>query len=76
MAKSTGEDEWAKWWDARVAAIESILGPSEDIVGHAPIPFDLGAEIGGAADIIYFKQHVKGVARPGCFGALASPRMN
>jgi hypothetical protein len=61
MAKSTDEDEWGEWWDARVAALETILGPSDDMVGHAPVPFDLGADIGGAADIIYFKNHLKGV---------------
>jgi hypothetical protein len=61
MAESASEDEWGAWWDARVAAIEQVLGPSYDLVGHAPIPFDLGADIGGAADIIYFKQHLKGV---------------
>jgi hypothetical protein len=61
MADSPSEDEWGQWWDARVAAIEQILGPSHDMVGHAVIPFDFGADIGGAPDIIYFKQHLKGV---------------
>jgi hypothetical protein len=61
MAKSSDDDEWGEWWDARVAAIETVLGPSHDMVGHAPVPFDLGADIGGAADIIYFKKHLKGV---------------
>jgi hypothetical protein len=61
MAESTSEDEWGECWDARVAAIEEVLGPSYDMVGHAAIPFYLGADIGGAADIIYFKQHLKGV---------------
>src|SRR5262245_28079337 len=55
MAKSSDDDEWGEWWDARVAAIETVLGPSHDMVGHAPVPFDLGA------DIIYFKKHLKGV---------------
>jgi hypothetical protein len=61
MSKPTDVNEWGEWWDARVAAIETILGPSDDMVGHAPIPFDLGADIGGAADIIYFKKHLNGV---------------
>jgi hypothetical protein len=55
-------DDWQAWWDARVAAIEGVLGKSEDVVGHAPIPFHLGAEMGGAADVIYFRNHVRGVA--------------
>ena len=61
MAESPDEDEWGEWWDARVAAIETVLGPSHDMEGHAPIPFQMGADIGGAADIIYFKKHLKGV---------------
>lgn len=61
MANSTNKDEWGEWWNARVAAIETILGPSDDTVGHAPIPFEFGADIGGAADIIYFKKHLNGV---------------
>lgn len=61
MADPADEDEWGEWWDARVAAIETILGPADDMVGHAPIPFEFGAEEGGAADIIFFKNHVPGV---------------
>jgi hypothetical protein len=63
MAKSKPipEDEWNEWWDARIAAMEAVLGPCDDIVGHAAIPFDIGADNGGGADIIYFKKHVKGI---------------
>jgi hypothetical protein len=63
MAKSepVPEDEWTRWWDARVAAMETVLGPCDDVVGHAAIPFDIGADNGGGADIIYFKKHVKGI---------------
>jgi hypothetical protein len=60
-ARSVPEDEWGEWWDARVAAIETVLGPCDDTVGHATIPFDVGADLGGGADIVYFKKHVKGV---------------
>ncbi len=60
-SKSIPEDEWTEWWDARVAAMESVLGPCDDIVGHAAIPFDIGADNGGGADIIYFKKHVSGI---------------
>ncbi|MFZ5824681.1 MAG: suppressor of fused domain protein [Bacillota bacterium] len=49
------------WWDARLSAIESLLGKSEELVGHAPIPFELGPEEGGAADVIYFKEGIPGV---------------
>ena len=45
------EDDWTLWWDARLAALESILGKSHDTVSHGTIPFNLGADLGGAADI-------------------------
>jgi hypothetical protein len=54
-------DDWQAWWEARVAAIEGVLGKSTGVVGHAPIPFHLGAGAGGAADVIYFRNHVPGV---------------
>jgi hypothetical protein len=54
-------DSWRVWWDARVAAIEGVLGNSEAVVGHAVIPFHLGADLGGAADVIYFRQHLPGI---------------
>jgi len=54
------------WWDARVAAIESVLGESEELQGHAIIPFFMGADIGGAADILYFRNHLLGVISVTC----------
>jgi hypothetical protein len=61
MATREKNDEWTKWWDARLAALESILGRSDETVGHAPVPFELGADAGGAADILFFKNHLKGI---------------
>jgi len=61
MAKTTNDNDWDQWFGARLEAIESVLGPAEKIVGHASIPFDVGSDDGGAADIINFKHHVKGV---------------
>ncbi|TWT74419.1 Suppressor of fused protein (SUFU) [Posidoniimonas polymericola] len=55
------EDEWTLWWDARLAAMESVLGKSHDTVGHGTIPFHLGADLGGTADIVYFHNHVDGI---------------
>lgn len=60
MADKPQDNDWKEWWDARVAAIETVLGQSEDTVGHALIPFQLGGDLGGAADIIYFRHHVPG----------------
>jgi hypothetical protein len=59
--ESTAKDEWEVWWDARVAAMESILGKSESEIFHAPIPIYLEPEGMGAADVIYFRHHVEGV---------------
>ncbi len=55
------EEEWKLWWDARLAAIEYILGQSHDFVGHGLIPFNLGADLGGTADIVNFHKHVDGI---------------
>jgi len=55
------EDEWTAWWNARVAAMDRILGPHDDLVGHATVPFDVGADLGGAADIVYFQVKPSGV---------------
>jgi hypothetical protein len=54
------DNEWEQWWDARVAAIEKVLGKSDDVVGHAMIPFHFGPQMGGAADVIYFRHHIPG----------------
>jgi hypothetical protein len=50
-----------KWWKPRVRALERILGPQGDLDLHAPIFFDMGAELGGAPDIHTFPRHKKGV---------------
>jgi hypothetical protein len=50
------------WWDARLSALEQILGPSDGVVGHSPVPFDLGHDVGGAADVLYFREHLPGIA--------------
>ena len=55
-------DDFEVWWDARLAAMESVLGPSEDMVAHSPIPLFMG----GAADVVFFKQHVDGVVSVTC----------
>jgi len=54
-------DEFQRWWDARVSAMEKVLGRSHNMHGHAVIPFQFGADMGGAADIIYFHEHLDGI---------------
>ncbi|HET6828732.1 MAG TPA: suppressor of fused domain protein [Ramlibacter sp.] len=55
MNGQQGDDEWERLWDERLAALEAVFGPAEDLVGHAPVPLELGPEAGGAADVVYFK---------------------
>ena len=55
------KDEWSEWWNARIEAMASVLGKADDLVGHAMIPFQMGADIGGAADVVYFRNHLDGV---------------
>jgi len=43
-------------WDARKAVLESVLGPAEDTVLHAVVPFHLG----GQADVLSFRKHLPG----------------
>ena len=60
-SEGSNDNEWTLWWDARLAALESVLGKSQDIVGHGAIPFNLGADLGGVCDIVYFHDHVDGI---------------
>lgn len=60
-ANNDDDDEFQRWWDARVSAMENVLGKSHNMHGHAVIPFHFGADMGGAADIIYFHEHIDGI---------------
>jgi len=51
-----GDDSWQRMWDARKAVLESVLGPAEDTVLHAMVPFHLG----GQADVLSFRKHLPG----------------
>jgi hypothetical protein len=46
--------------DAVQEEIERILGP-HDSVFHAPVPFDMGYDIGGRSDVPIFENHVPGL---------------
>lgn len=54
------DDEWEVWWKARVAAMENVLGKSDDTVLHAVVPLGLAGGVGGAADVIFFRHHIPG----------------
>jgi Suppressor of fused protein (SUFU) len=58
MSDDSGDDDWQKTWDARLAALEHELGESDDKIATSPVPIYLG----GGADVLTFKRHVDGVA--------------
>ncbi len=49
-------------WDAREAALKSVLGETEGKVFHSYIPFHLG----GQADVICFSTHIVGRVAATC----------
>jgi hypothetical protein len=46
--------------------MQSILGKSDKMVGHATTPFEFGLDAGGAPDIVYFRNYVPGVVAVTC----------
>jgi hypothetical protein len=54
---ATGKDDWEEVWDARIASLSQVLGPTDDRVYHAVHPFALG----GQADVLAFPHHLNGV---------------
>ncbi len=57
-----GHREWKELWNERVSALTRILGEPEGGVFHAIIPLLLD----GTADVLTFKNHIKGVAYVTC----------
>ena len=55
---SDEDDEWKVLWDARLAALEKLLGKSEENILTSMMPVYLG----GAADVVTFADHVEGFA--------------
>ncbi len=52
------DDEYERDYEVKKAALERILGPMHDLVGHALIPF----QIGGNVDMYYFPHAIPGTA--------------
>lgn len=50
------EERWNQHYEAKKDAFERILGPMDEVVGHAVIPF----AVGGAVDMYYFSSHIAG----------------
>lgn len=50
------QEEYDMDYELKMAGLEAVLGKSNNLVGHAIIPF----EIGGAVDMYYFPNGIKG----------------
>lgn len=50
------DDEYDRYYELKQAALERVLGPMHDMVGHAIIPFG----IGGTIDMYYFPNGIDG----------------
>jgi hypothetical protein len=50
------DDEYTRHYKTKEKALERILGPMHNLVGHAVIPF----QIGGAVDMYYFPNGIAG----------------
>jgi hypothetical protein len=54
--KEFTEQEFETDYELKLQGLENVLGKMHNLVGHAIIPF----EIGGAVDMYYFPNHIKG----------------
>lgn len=55
-------DNWKETWNAREAALTSVLGETDPMVLHAMMPFQLG----GQADVVCFRKHLPGRVAATC----------
>ncbi len=58
VEKEFTEEEHEKDYELKSEGLENVLGKMHNVVGHAIIPFS----IGGAVDMYYFPNHIKGTA--------------
>jgi suppressor of fused protein SUFU len=56
------QDDGQELWNARQSGLESLLGKADDTMLHAVIPLYLG----GNADVLRFRNYVKGVTYATC----------
>jgi len=54
--KKFSDEEYELHYEVKKEALEKVLGPMHDLVGHAIIPF----QVGGAVDMYYFPQALPG----------------
>ena len=56
ITKDFTEEEFEKHYKLKSKGLESVLGKSDSLVGHAIIPF----EVGGAVDMYYYSSGIPG----------------
>ncbi|HVT87798.1 MAG TPA: suppressor of fused domain protein [Tepidisphaeraceae bacterium] len=69
IARSSDRDENQRWWKARVAALEAVLGPCDGTVFHV----SANLHRHGFADVLRFRQYVPGITYVTC-GLIGNPR--
>jgi hypothetical protein len=69
LQSASGADDWQRLWEARVAALESLLGKCDGTVYHSPPPLHLD----GHADVLRFRDFVRGVTYATC-DLIGNPR--
>jgi hypothetical protein len=62
LARTSAAERRQRWWDARVAALESVLGKCDGTVWYAPAP----QHRQGFADVLRFRNYLDGVAYVTC----------
>lgn len=53
-------DPAVRLWNERLLQLQTLFGKPDDVVGHAVVPFSMGPKHGGAADLVYFSNHIPG----------------
>lgn len=69
LHSASGADDWQRWWDARVEALEARLGKCDGTVYHSPPPLHLE----GYADVLRFRHHLNGITYVTC-DLIGNPR--
>src|SRR4051812_6834542 len=62
LNRSHDAEQRQRWWDARVAALEGVLGKCDGTVWHTPAPLHRH----GFADVIRFRNYVDGITYVTC----------
>jgi hypothetical protein len=62
ISRSGAAEQRQRWWDARVSALQTILGKCDGTVWYAPAP----QHSQGFADVLRFREYIPGVTYVTC----------